>query len=100
MSDRRRGVRLMNDYTVVWPLWWIDGGQVQPGDLDLSEATRERLRAWAAHFNAHFDPFQGWDTPAAARGHAAAADQLVVDLRRELGPDVPVRPDLWELPSG
>lgn len=89
----------MNEYTVAFPLWWIEGGMVGPDEISLSEGLRGRLALWADHFMQHFDPFDRWDSPEAARAHATMAEQLVTELRSELEPELEVHPQLWELDS-
>lgn len=98
MSIEHRGIKVMNDYCVRWPLWWTrDVGFATADELGLTEALTNELLEWAAHFDAHFDHLAGWDSPEARAHHATVADDVVTRLRAELGPDVPLQVDLWEL---
>ena len=97
MLDGHTGIRLMNDYAAVWPLWWSDGGQIPEHALPLSAALTRDLFAWAEHFEAHFSYETGWDAPESRAAHADRADRLVADLRRELDGLLDVEPHLWEL---
>lgn len=90
-------VRLMNDYSAVWPLWWSDGGQTREDDLPLSAALRDDLLAWARHFETHFDAESGWDDDGSRVNHGDTARDLVERLEGELSGVVAVRADLWEL---
>lgn len=89
-------VRLMNDYGARWPLWpRVPDVGSQVRDL-LDEALVARLRAWAATFDAHYDPFTGWDDPRVARDHRAEADRLLLALRDALPEPWTVTLDYWE----
>lgn len=92
-----RVVRLMNEYTVRWPLW----GQLGPlseGELKVSDPVARELKAWARSFNEHFDWQRGWDDPAIAAAHALEATRLRDALQADLGPQYDVVLDLWEAP--
>lgn len=91
-------VKLMNEYTIQWPLW-IPGGPATEGDLPVSEGLAADLKAWAGTFNAHFDWQHGWDDPALVAEHALEAQRLRLALAEELGPDYEVVLDLWEAPA-
>ncbi|WP_170037064.1 hypothetical protein [Georgenia soli] len=51
-------MKLTNDYGADWPLWRHDG-LADEGEWPISPQLSSRLKAWAAHFNAHFhyEPF-------------------------------------------
>ncbi|MEL7975363.1 hypothetical protein AAG589_05820 [Isoptericola sp. F-RaC21] len=91
-------VRLMNEYSVDWPLWAKAGDDGLPASLDdaIDDALAGRLRAWAATFQEHFDPFDGWDDPRVAATHRAEGEAL----RDALGAALPepwiVELDYWE----
>lgn len=97
MREGHAGVRLMNDYCCWWPLWWVEGGQVEPDELQLSDDLDHKARALAAHFNEHFDPFSHWDTDGARVRHALLAREVEAGLVLEVGHDLEIRADLWEL---
>ncbi|WP_181439714.1 hypothetical protein [Curtobacterium sp. MCBD17_028] len=42
--------RLMNEYTVDWPIWRDDGGAPE-GEPELSQRLAAQVRDWAATFN-------------------------------------------------
>jgi hypothetical protein len=97
MRDGHAGVRLMNDYGCRWPIWWIEAQQAEVDVLDLSEDLEADVRAWATHFADHFDHLTSWDSDEARRTHARLADSLLERLRAEIGDDLEVHSDLWEL---
>jgi hypothetical protein len=91
-----RRVRLMSDYWAGSPLWG-PGGVQYPEDLGLSADLGSRLLAWEDHFERHFDHERGWDSLESRKRYGDNVDDLVRDLRRELGPDVELVVDLWPL---
>lgn len=97
MFDGHKGVRLMNDYAAVWPLWWSDGGQVREGELPLSADLVSALLAWAESFEEHFRYQSGWDSREAEAKHAETARLLVSALTDELHGMLEVETQLWEL---
>ncbi|HAT14909.1 MAG TPA: hypothetical protein DCS91_16235 [Microcoleaceae bacterium UBA11344] len=82
-------IKLMPDYSC-YPLWdRDDGGDVEPWELPLSEATIERLLNWQKIYDGIID----WDDPAAA-GFASVQEEIVFEregislwlqLQKELG---------------
>lgn len=90
-------VRLMNEYSVRWPLWGPEG-PLPDGEPTLSPQLSRRLRAWAQNFNHHFSWESGWDSAERGREHAHTAEALTRALEAELGPEVRVDLDLWECP--
>jgi hypothetical protein len=94
----KQQVRLMNEYTVDLPLWGEEGLQ-DPESWPLSDDLLERLRAWAAGFNEHFDHEHGWDDPSRASGHAAAGRTLRDEVADELGDRYNVILRHWEAPD-
>jgi hypothetical protein len=82
-------IKLMPDYSC-YPLWdRDDGGDVEPWELPLSEATIERLLNWQKIYDGIID----WDDPAAA-GFASAQEEIAFEregislwlqLQKELG---------------
>lgn len=91
-------VKLMNEYSVTWPLW-TTFGLAEEGDLPVSDDLAARLRAWAAHFDEHFHWERGWDGAGRAESHAREARRLHRALQDELGPGYEVSLDLWEVPA-
>lgn len=92
-------VKLMNEYSIDWPLWLL-GGPAQEGQLPISEPLARELKAWARSFNDHYHWESGWDDGERARAHAATAAPLLRALQAELGTDYEVTMDLWEVPGG
>lgn len=88
-------VRLMNEYSVAWPLWNLDGF-AEEGTLPVSPALAARLRAWAAFFEDHFHWETGWDGAGRGAPHAAEGRELRRLLVDELGPGYDVTLSLWE----
>jgi hypothetical protein len=97
MREGHAGVRLMNDNACRWPLWWAEGLQAEPGILRLSEDLETRVRALAQHFDDHFEPVSHWDDDDAKSRHARLAGEVEAGLVAEIGHDLEVRSDLWEL---
>lgn len=89
-------VRLMNDYTVKWPLWPVSNRAAEEMESLLDERLATRLRQWAQVFNAHYDHVDGWDDPALAAEHRAEADRLLAALRAALPSPWTVTLDYWE----
>lgn len=89
-------VRLMNDYTVDWPLWPVSNGAAEEMKTLLDEGLSTRLRQWAQVFNAHYDPFDGWDDPVLAAEHRAEAGRLLAALRAALPSPWTITLDYWE----
>ncbi|MEZ2301447.1 MAG: hypothetical protein ACBR15_11550 [Microcoleus sp.] len=82
-------IKLMPDYSC-YPLWdRDDGGDIEPWELPLSEATIERLLNWQKIYDGIID----WDDPASA-GFASAQEEIAFEregislwkqLQKELG---------------
>ncbi|MBO3085097.1 hypothetical protein [Cellulomonas fengjieae] len=89
-------VRLMNEYTVDWPLW-VSDGPAQEGDVPIDEPLATELKTWARVFNEHYDWKRGWDDPAVAEGHAQEAVRLRGALQDALGRGYDVVLELWEV---
>ncbi len=90
-----REIRLMNEYSVDFPIWDEDG-LVDAAGFPVGPQLGAELREWAAIFDAHFDPFEGWDDPAVASLHHARGPALRDRLQTELGPGCHVVLDQWE----
>ncbi|WP_062202697.1 hypothetical protein [Demequina salsinemoris] len=90
-------MRLMNEYAVDWPLWDDDdvGPALDGNPAGLPDELTQRILAWAASFNAHFEPEHGWPSRIAANQHAAEATSLLRGLRRAR-PDIEFTLELWE----
>ncbi len=88
-------VKLMTDYGVDWPLWAADG-LANEDQWPISAALGARLKAWAAHFNDHFDYEHGWDDPARCAQHRSEGETLQALLAQELGTGFEVTVSLWE----
>jgi hypothetical protein len=83
LEDRARTLRLFPE--------WGRGDLVSP-TVPLSAGLRARLRAWNHTWETVLDPVSEirWPDPEVGREWIAEGEALVVELRRELGPDVPV----------
>ncbi len=88
-------VRLMNDYTVDWPLWLPDGGASED-ELPVPEHLRSRVRAWADVFNTLYHYERGWPTRHHLQQHRREGERLRVALAEDLGPGFDVVLDYWE----
>ncbi|WP_258725136.1 hypothetical protein [Cellulomonas sp. NS3] len=89
-------VRLMNEYTIEWPLW-LPGGPAEEGALPVTGHLAGELKAWARAFNEHYDYQHGWDDPQRADAHAQEAVRLQRALQTDLGDDYEVVLELWEV---
>jgi hypothetical protein len=84
-------IKLMADFDC-YPLWDMDdGGDIDPTELPLSEATIERLLNWQKIYDGIID----WDDPASA-GFASEQEEIAFErkgislwhqLKKELGDD-------------
>ena len=83
-------VKLMPDYSVDVPLWGIPWRNLQ-----LDPALIERLRAWQARFEDHFDHEQGWDDTDVVSAWRVERERLADALRRALGPEIEVQVHPW-----
>lgn len=90
-------VKLMNEYTVDFPLWanTLNDGPFFFEHL-VSPQLRDDLREWAAYFNSHFDYMTGWPTHSHYEVHSDNAHSLVSRLRSELEPEIHVEHHDWE----
>ncbi|WP_308199817.1 alpha/beta fold hydrolase [Isoptericola croceus] len=86
-------VKLMNEYSCDWPLWSGLPARIEDG---LDDALRTRLRAWAATFQEHLDPFDGWDDAAVATEHRTEGERLRAALQAALPWPWTVQLDAWE----
>jgi hypothetical protein len=87
-------IKLMADFDC-YPLWDMDdGGDIDPTDLPLSEATIERLLNWQNIYDGIID----WDDPASA-GFASKQEEIAFEregislwqkVQKELGDDYQV----------
>jgi len=70
IPPERRAIRLFPDYTRVYPLWenstptWDAGYTTGPEDYGLSARLAADLAEWQSFWEAHHDPFEGWDAEA------------------------------------
>jgi len=92
----RNEVRLMNEYSCAWPVW-DTADELDPVVEERIEAELgDRLRAWAATFEEHYDPFTGWDSTGVAAAHRAEGEVLRDALQAVLPEPWTVRWDAWE----
>jgi len=98
-ASRRDGpthVRLMNEYSVSWPLWTAEGPAARD-EIPVSPALTARLCRWAEHFERHYHWERGWDDAARSAPHAVEAETLRGLLEAELGAGCTVVLRLWEV---
>jgi len=83
LEDRARTLRLFPE--------WGRGDLVSP-TVPLSAGLRARLRAWNRIWETVLDPVAEirWPDPQVGREWVAEGEALVLELRRELGPDIRV----------
>jgi hypothetical protein len=87
-----RTIKLMADY-FCWPLWEASPGQIgniNPNELPISADLKDRLRLWAADYDATLmmdDPARsGFNTVDAKAAFIADSLRISADLKKELGP--------------
>lgn len=97
----RRLIRLFPDYGRDWPLWESSvsphGYTTTPETYGLSAQLSDRLARWNAWWEAHFDPFAGWDSEESREQWCRDGEQVSSQLRCEVAAfaDVEYRP--WPL---
>lgn len=85
MTEPRRQIRFFPDTGHPWPLWETSPNARTPEDYGLSDELTKGMRNWVEHWEAHFDPFRGWDADESAAWSRAEGDLLIADLRKEVG---------------
>jgi len=99
-ASEPHAVRLMNEYSVRWPLWGKPNGyEYEIGDLPISPELTQAIQAWAAGFLEQFDEHRGWPTATQAEAHFDEGHRLAAELQGELGESYLVNLDLWETGS-
>lgn len=86
-------IRLMNDYSLDWPLWPALPARVEDR---LDDTLRARIRAWADVFQEHYEAGDGWDDIAVAAEHRTEGERLRDALQAALPWPWTVRLDAWE----
>ncbi|MFI2103543.1 hypothetical protein ACH436_09635 [Isoptericola sp. NPDC019693] len=90
-------VRLMNEYTVKWPIWvGTDPARKAVVAEAVDDALTARLRAWADVFNAHYSYEHGWDDPHVAAAHRTEGEALRDALAAVLPEPWHVELHYWE----
>ena len=84
----------MNDYAARWPLWTIPA--TRRSDWNLGDELASRLEAWAAVFNANYDPSNGWPDARMRDMQQAEGVELARLLQAELAGEWLVRLQFWE----
>ncbi|MDT0211355.1 hypothetical protein [Curtobacterium sp. BRD11] len=87
--------RLMNEYSVDWPLWHDDGLCVARTPSFSPRLEREILE-WAHDFNENYGIETGWPTEAAAGSHERQGHRLLLLVERELPEEDDVVLGYWE----
>lgn len=87
-------LRLMNDYTVSWPLWAPDG-LFDDGEPQVPASLANALRDWAAVFNENYDYLRGWPTSIIAIEHQREGQRLHHELQRARPGDT-ITLEYWE----
>jgi hypothetical protein len=98
----RRVIRLFPDYSRDYPLWenststWDVGYTTTPETYGLSEQLGADLADWQAFWEAHADPFDGWDSDENQQTWLRDGEWLArrlqeevqsfADVQREFGP--------------
>jgi GNAT superfamily N-acetyltransferase len=97
ISPARRIIRLFPDHGRDFPLWedgsrtWDVGYTMAPEDYGLSAGLSQSLRDWQSSWEAHADPFAGWDSPAHRDAWIREGRRLADRLRVEVSAFADVR---------
>ncbi|MFG6504563.1 hypothetical protein [Microbacterium sp. P05] len=68
LPPERREIRMFPDYGRRYPLWgnstptWDVGYTTSSETYGLSDELAEDLEGWQSYFEAHANPFEGWDS--------------------------------------
>lgn len=93
-----RSIKLMNDYTVQWPLWYWADEETYRAYLD--DDVKDRVEKWSQTFNGNFHYDTGWKSLQVRDQHREEGKRLVEILHEQLDrdPDIDwyVYLDLWE----
>jgi hypothetical protein len=87
--------RLMNEYSVDWPLW-DDDGPCDAGTPPFSPRLEHEILEWARDFTENYGIESGWPTEAAARSHERQGRRLLLLVERELPEGDDVVLGYWE----
>ena len=92
-------VKLMNEYTVKFPLWvYTENGDVLLDEREIAPTELgTRLGEWAETFNEYYSYEDGWPSHAIRDRHYATGVLLFNALQAHFGPSVPVDFDYWEI---
>ncbi len=100
-QPERRVIRLFPDYGRDWPLWESpltapDGRYcTDPEVYRLSVELTEELARWNAHWETHFDPFEGWDSEENRERWHRDGVRISSWLQREVAGFADVRYEPW-----
>ena len=87
----------MNDYTCEWPLW---SGRHEAYMKYISSDLKDRVKAWANHFNKNYHWEHGWKMADQENSHFKEGETLMNLLNQELDADPStdwfVYLDFWE----
>lgn len=85
MGESRRQIRVFPDWGHPWPLWESEAGpNMWPADYGLSVALTRLMRDWYDLWEAHCDPFEGWDSSDAERRFRELGGAVISLLRLEV----------------
>jgi hypothetical protein len=99
----RRTIRLFPDYSRDWPLWenstptWDVGYATTPDHYGLSKTLSRSLGLWNSFWEAHFDPFDGWDALESRNWWKAEGERLHILLSAEVASFADVSYEPWPL---
>lgn len=102
---QRRTIRVFPDYSRDWPLWenstptWDVGYTTTPEMYGLSAGLTRDMAAWNALWEAHFDPFEGWDSVDNAVRWRDEGTGIVARLRGEVAAFADVVYEPWPVGS-
>lgn len=89
-------LKLMNEYTIAWPLWDCSG-PLRRGEPPMPADLERRLLDWARELNEQYDwKTGGWYDATLREPHTREGRALYHELSAFLGEDYEVVPVLWE----
>ncbi len=102
-KPERRIIRLFPEYGREWPLWesstptWDVGYTTDPQMYGLSVELTEDMARWNAHWESHFDAFEGWDSDENREQWRGDGEQIAARLRYEVASFADVEYEPWPL---
>lgn len=88
-------VRMFNEYGCPWPFFGPDSLMSQ-AEFPLPPELTERVLAWSADFNDHYDHEHGWPSTAAREASHAEGRRLAEAVQAAVDEDAKIQLELWD----